>query len=272
MKKFKEFLEKRWWQGVGGIAGLVALVVLAVLQFRGIVHISGLAVSIAVNIILAIALALVAVRATRWKRKYERVSGKLEEIKGLVEEQREAMEEQREAMRRKRVFLPDPNNVSKLNIDNDLLNELYGQAYSRAVSKYHDAKLSSLTILVYPYKDDRVSIHFNFYSQWAGRQCTLMIGEIGDMRESLPNKPTEGEATFEELPWVRDPNWPQFLKKSCEKVGPLPPAPGSDCFLLAEAGGNFRWRVAFEDGVTGKVFWLRWDGKGEPILEQPPSG
>jgi len=28
-----------------------------------------------------------------------------------------------------------------------------------------------------------------------------------------------------------------------------------------------RWRISFEDGVTGKEFRFSWDGKGDPIPE-----
>jgi hypothetical protein len=258
MKNLKEFLEKRWWQGVGGIAALIAIVI-AILQWQGIVNISGLALSITLNIILAIALAVVAVLARRWKRRGEQLSSRLEEVAGVVERQKEAMKP-------KRVLLPDPNCIWKLNIDNVLLNELYGQAYGHAVDKYHDAKLSGLAILVHPYfEDTRVSIHFEFYSQWAQRQCTLIIHEIGDMTESVPSKPEATAEIFEELPWIRDPNWPQFLRQSCEKVGPLSPALWTHYTLSAYAREEDRWSITFEDGVTGKEFWFYWDGKGEPM-------
>lgn len=263
MKEFKEFLEKRWWQGIGGIAGIAALV-LAVLQLRGIVHISGLAVSIAVNIILAVVLALVAVRASRWKRKYERVSTSLEEIKGRVEEQKEVRI-------RKRVLLPDPDYIWRLNIDNTLLTELYGQAQGRAITKFHDAKLRDVAILVFPYEkdEDRVSVHFGFYSQWADRGCTYIVSEMRDMRESRPDKLEKWErVTFDELPWLKDPNWPQFLKKSCEKVEPLSPADWTNYQICAMAWRKPPWSVTFEDGLTGKESNFSWDGKGEPIPEE----
>lgn len=260
MKNLKEFLEKRWWQGVGGIAGLVALV-LVILQFLGIVHISGLAVSITVNIILAIALALVSIRAIRWKRRGEHLSSRLEEIAGLAERQKEAK-------KRKRVLLPDPNCIWKLNIDNVLLNESYGQAYGHAVNKYHDAKLSCLAILVHPYADDRVSIHFSFYSKWADRVSSFGISEVGDIHEFLPDKPAASNferTTFDELPWNREQNWLQFLKKSCEKVGPLSPDRWTNYTLSAYPHAESPWLMHFEDGVTGKEIWLDWDGKGDPM-------
>lgn len=258
MKEFREFLERRWWQGIGGIAGIAALV-LAILQLRGILHISGLAVSIAVNIILAVILALVATWAIKWKRKHEHASSRLEEIEGLTERQKEAK-------KRKRVLLPDPNYMWKLNIDNVLLNELYGQAYGLAVNEYHDAKLSGLGIVVHPYQHDRVSILLDFYSQWARRECTFFISEIRDMTESVPSKPKAAGATFEELPWIRDPNWQQFLKKACEKARPLSPALKTEYIISADTGENPQWWILFMDGVTGKELGFDWDAKGEPML------
>ena len=243
MKNLKEFLEKRWWQGVGGIAGLIAIVI-GILQWRGIVNISWLAVSIAVNIILAIALTVVAIRARKWKRRGEQLK------------------------KRKRDLLPDSNCIWELNIDNVLLNELYGQAYGLAVNKYHDAKLSHLAILVYPYLDDRVSIQFSFYSKWADRVSTFVISEIGDIYELLPDKPAAAKferTTFDELPWNREQNWMQFLKKSCEKVGPLSPDSWTHYMLLALSGAGHHWSMSFKDGVTGKESWLNWDGKGDPV-------
>jgi hypothetical protein len=257
MKNLKEFLEKRWWQGVGGIAALIAIVI-AILQWQGIVSISWLAVSIMVNIMLAVALAVVAVLARRWKRRGEQLSSRIGEIEGLVERQKEAR-------KRKRVLLPDPNCTWKLSVDNALLNELYGQAYGLAVNKYHDAKLSGLGILVSPYRHDRVSILFDFYSRWARRECTFFISEILDMTESVPSKPKAAGATFEELPWIRDPNWQQFLKKSCEKAGPLSPAFNTGYILSADAGEGPQWWISFTDGVTGKECRFDWDGKGEPM-------
>lgn len=253
----REFLEKRWWQGVGGIAGIIALV-LVMLQFLGIVNISGLAVSIALNIILAIALASIAIWATKWKHKYEDTSSRLEKITGLMKKPE-----------RQRILLPDPNYIWKLNIDNTLLTELYGQGHGLAITKFHDAKLSGLDIIVYPYREDRVSIMFSFYSQWGNRECTYIISETRDIKESLPSEPAEFKATFRELPWLQHPNWPQFLRKSCEKVGPLPQADWTIYHLsiYAQASQEALWDVSFEDGVTGKKFNFSWDGKGEPISE-----
>lgn len=253
----KEFLEKRWWQGIGGIAGITAIVI-GLLQWRDILHISGIAVSIALNIIFAIVLVVLIVWGINWKRKYKDATSRIEEMQRETEKPFE----------RKRVLLPDSTNISRLNIDNALLNELYGQASGHAVNKYHDAKLNALVILVHPYNPTLgVSIMFYFYSEWANRVCRFHISETQDMHELLPGYPAGGsdKATFDELPWLRDQNWPHFLKKSCERVGPLSPNPWTDYMLSAYAFRALHWGITFEDGVTGKRSRFEWDGIGEPI-------
>ncbi len=259
----KEFLEKRWWQGVGGIAGIIALV-FVVLQFLGIVNISGLGVSIALNIMLAIALALIGIWATRWKRKYENASSRLEKSEGLLMKWMKKSE-------RQRVLLPDKDEMWRLNIDNALLTQLYGQAHGLATTRFHDAKLCGLDIIVYPYDPlDRVSIMFSFYSRWADRKCTYILGETRDMTESQPSKPAkceEDRVTFHELPWVKDLDWSQFIRKSCEKVGPLSPARWTGYHISTAAWLELQWSISFKGGVTGKESDFSWDGKGEPISE-----
>ena len=239
----REFLEKRWWGGVGVIIALI-LGLPALLQYFGKVDIPWLAITIALNIILVVTLVLVAIWITKLKK-------------------------QEQPRKRQRVLLPDLNYICRLNIDNALLTELYSQAHGLATTRFHDSKLSRLSIIVHPYQEDRVSIMFGFYSQCGSRDCTCIVSEIRDIKESLPSKPAEFKATFDELPWLRDPDWLEFLKKSCEKVGPLSQADWTMYHLYTHASGPKEqlWDVSFEDGVTGKEFRFSWDGKGEPIPE-----
>ena len=250
----RQFFEKRWWGGVGVIIALI-LGLPALLQYFGKVDIPWLAVTIALNIILVVTLVLVAIWITKLKRKYEDASSRLKK--------------QEQPRKRQRVLLPDLNYICRLNIDNVLLTELYSQAHGLATTRFHDSKLNSLHIIVRPYHEDRVSIIFGFYSQWGNRKCTCIVSEIRDITESLPSKPAEFEATFDELPWLRDPDWLEFLKKSCEKVGPLSQADWTMYHLstYAWASQEKLWHVSFEDGGTGKEFGFSWDGKGEPIPE-----
>ncbi len=260
----KEFLEKRWWQGVGGIAGIIALV-LVVLQFLGIVNISWLGFSIAINIIFGMALALVVIWAIKWKHRYVDVNGRLEKIK-------EIMEKQPRTMKVKRVLLPDPKYIWKLNIDNALLMDMYGEAHANAITDFHDARLADLDIIVYPYAPrDRVSILFGFYSRWADRVCTYIITESIDMHQSVPSEPATDDSdrvTFSELPWIRDSDWSQFLRKSCEKVGPISPARWTLYHLSTRAWREPLWSIDFKDGVTGREFKCSWVGEGEPVIEE----
>jgi len=271
----KEFLEKKWWAGVGVIVA-ITLFVLGILERRDILHISGIAVSIALNIIFVIVLVVLIVWGIKWKRKYEAATRRIEEMQGAATEVMKGLEvlkkdieAEKKAIERKMVLLPDETNISRLKIDNALLSELYGQACGRAVDKYHDAKLNGLSIVVHPYtpSGDKVAILFDFYSKWANRVCRFYISETEDMHELLPDHPAEesDKATFDELPWVKAQNWAQFLKKSCEKVGPLSPNPWTNYMLSADAHRKLQWWISFEDGVTGKRSNFDWDGIGEPI-------
>lgn len=257
----KEFLEKRWWGGVGVIIALI-LGVPALIQFWGKVNISWLAVTIALNIILVITLALVAIWITKLKRKYEDANNRLEKSKGLLMELMKKSE-------RQRILLSDPNHIWKLNVDNDVLTKLYGEAHGQATTKFHDAKLADLDIIVNPYKSgDRVGILFSFYSRWADRKCTFIVGETVDVHESVPSEPAKDDndrVTFEELPWLKNLNWPQFIRKSCEKAEPLSPSDGSIYHVSTRAWQEPPWDISFRDGITGKEFRFSWDGKGDPI-------
>lgn len=257
----KEFLEKRWWGGVSVIIALL-LGIPALIQYFGEVNISWLAVTIALNAILAIALILVAVWNARLKHKYENISGRLEEIKEFVEKQMKTMKQQR-------VLLSDPDYIWKLNIDNTLLTQLHGQAHGLAMIEFEDAKLSRLGIIVNPYQaHDRVSILFTFYSKWADRVCTCIVTEVRNMNKSVPSHPATDEldrVTFDEPPWLRDPNWPQFVRKACEKAGPLSRADWTGYHVSAMAWNEPPWDISIKDGATGREVDFSWDGKGDPI-------
>ena len=262
----KEFFEKRWWTGVGAAAGIAAIV-LSILQYRGI-DISLIHISIAANIVLGIALAIIARQARKWKRKYEDANSRLEKIMAMLEKRAQGS-------KRKGFFLPDINAIWKLNIDNALLTQLHGQALGLAVTKFQDAKLCDFDIIVNPYQNDRVSILFRFYCGLADRACIFIIGEQGDWHESLPSEPVIDELhriTFNELPWLSAPDWLQFLRKSCEKVGPLSPATWTQYHMATRAYMNEKWSISFKDGVTGAESNFSWDGKGEPTQEERIKG
>lgn len=255
----KEFLEKRWW---GGISVIIALLlgIPALIQYFGEVNISWLAVTITLNAVLVIALTLVAIWSTRLKRKYEAIANRLEKLGKAAE--------------RQIVLLPDPDYIWKLNIGNDLLTQLYGEAHGLAMTDFQDAKLSRLSILVYPYQEnDRASIIFSFYSKWADRECACLVSEARNMRKTVPSYPATNELSrviFDEPPWLRFPNWSQFVRKACEKAGPLSPAYWTGYHVSVMAFRKIPWDISFEDGVTGREVVFSWDGKGDPMPEKWP--
>jgi len=267
----KNFLEKRWWGGVGVIVTLI-LGVPALIQLIGKAQVSWLAVTITLSIVLAIVIILLTIWNMKLQGKYKDVNTRVQNIRELLKQQHgHEQEDKKNTM----ILLPDPNYIWKLNIDNTLLTQLCGQAHGLALDKFSDAKLHDMSIQVNPYNDnDRVTVYFEFYSKWADRRIAFYFNERGNMEE-LRSYPAEIEAdrlVFNEMPWLRDPDWPDFLRKSCEKVDPL----SHDLFTSYHLSTQVQfpplyelpWTILFEDGVTGKTYRLEWDGKGEPITEE----
>ena len=261
----KKFFEKLGWQGTGRIVGVIVLA-LIVWQLWDAVGISWLAVSIALNVILVIILALVALRIKSWKRKYENTRARLEMTKETLAQNIEAQ----------RFGPQDQNYIWKLDIDNALLTKLYGQAYSLAITEFHDVKLNGISIMVNPYQaTDRTSILFRFYSRLADKERTYILCETGDMAEPPPSEPAkqeESRVTFDELPWVKYPDWSQFIRKSLEKVVPLSPTGETFYHIYTFAHLEPQWSICFKDGVTGEESIFSWDGRGDPISQELHKG
>lgn len=238
-KDIKEFFEKRWWLGVGALVA-IALLVVAVLPL---------------------------VCAEKPEGTVTPIPEPQEEsVTPAPEPQEETVELVPE---RQRVFLPNENEIWRLNVDNSLLTELYGKAHGLAINKFQDAKLARMSIVVHPHRTgNRVGIIFTFYSQWADRRCQYRESEASDMAELKPSEPAKDDydrSTFDELPWLRDPEWPQFLRKTSEKAGPLSPNERTYYVLSAYSAFDQQWSIWFYDGVTGNEFRFDWDGKGDPI-------
>jgi len=64
------------------------------------------------------------------------------------------------------ILQPEDADITRIGIDNKLLNQLYEQALGQAITKYHDAELSGFNLVVYPYMTvlARVNIYFYFTS------------------------------------------------------------------------------------------------------------
>lgn len=165
------------------------------------------------------------------------------------------------------ILLPDKVEMTKLDISNDFLTREYMQALSQATVKYHDAKLNSFSILVYPFSEtgSGVNIFFDFYSQWADKMCKFIFQD--DTGQTTPRSRDE-PADFDfqrtiitELPWDANPHWLQFLDRVYEKIKPLHQDPNTSYHISASADRLHPWAARFEDGVTGKKYRFKWDGK-----------
>lgn len=161
--------------------------------------------------------------------------------------------------------------ITDLGIDNNLLAKLYGQAIGLAMIKYEDAKLCYFSIIVSPYIPfgNQIIIGFKFYSAWADRVCSYdsYNGKTVTSSSTRPDTPADSDlyrVTFKELPWIQNPDWLRFVKKSYQKVGPLPRARETN-YSISTAAYWGNWSVIFYDGASGKTYFFEWDGKGDPI-------
>ena len=167
------------------------------------------------------------------------------------------------------VLLPDRNEITKLNITDGLLDQIYEQAQTQAITMYYDAQLSSFTIQVFPFQDvgASVNIYFSFYSKWVNKTCTFRYSDFQPQVEhTLPDKRARSDydkQIFNTLPWRESPQWLQFLGRVYVRIKPIPPAKSTCYHLNARAySKNTPWRVTFEDGFSGNEYVFEWDGKG----------
>ena len=169
----------------------------------------------------------------------------------------------------KSVLLPDTQDITKLNIDDNLLDQIYEQAHTQAINTYHDAKLSIFTIQVFPFQriGANVTIYLDFYSKWADKTCTFRYSDFQPQVEhSTPDKRAKSDydrKVFENMPWKESPQWMQFLKRVYVKITPISPSTKTYYHLTARAySQEAPWKVTFEDGFSGEEHPYVWNGKG----------
>jgi hypothetical protein len=204
-------------------------------------------------------------RKTAESTTQKREMTKVEELHDSAESVPRAQEEQK----LKSVLLPDGADFASLSIDNDFLNQLYGQAYRHAITKYHDAKLGSFVLDVYPFMTafPRVQISLYFRSLSTKRQCRFDFDDKDNqIRNILPDGFIKNEHqmnSFSTLPWDRSPHWLQFLKQMYGGISPLSQVTGTHCSLhvFPHEEDNATWLLSFKDGFQGRVFDYEWNGK-----------
>jgi hypothetical protein len=229
-RRITGYLGKKWWQGVAGLVGIV-LVILTV---------------------------VVILQSTDCGKQPELPQPPPSEEQ-LQTSQPSSSEEQ-----------PELISITDMGIDNALLDRLYSQAIAFAMDDYDDAELSNLSISIYPHQRylNKCTIYFDFYSKWADRVCCY--ASDGETIEPCPlgadlSADSDFErVTFKELPWVQNPDWPRFVEKSSQKVGPLSVADMTHCLIWTSAYIN-GWVARFFDGKSGKSYSFTWDGKDDPI-------
>lgn len=212
---------------------------------------------------LAVGLTITALGVLYWGFK-PRIEGFSKNQKHVQESRAETATSLKLEMQ-KTELLPDNTHITKLNIDDELLDRIYDQARRTAIGLYHDAKLSDFTIQVIPYeRPASVAIYLNFYSKWADKLCRFQYSDlISKLKHSLPDKSPESiffRNVFDALPWKTSPQWTQFLDRAYTKIRPLPPVKGT-CYHLS-ASPPMGWDLTFDDGLSGKSYRFKWNGKG----------
>lgn len=171
--------------------------------------------------------------------------------------------------RPKSTLLPDKADITKLNISNQLLDQIYEQSHSQATAIFYDAKFSHFVIQVYPFQEfgARVNIYLDFYSKSTDRICSFRYSDLEPQVEhATPDRYVTidyDRIPFTSKPWKKNPKWLQFLKRAYAIIKPIPPALGTCYHLRAVSYAKEKpWSVHFEDGFSGKPYKFSWNGKG----------
>jgi len=160
-----------------------------------------------------------------------------------------------------------PLDITKLPIDNSLLNDIYKEARSKAIDIYQDAQLSSFSIIAFPFSRmvSRYTVFLTFYSKWANKTCEFILFENSqEVEHSPPDKRAKfgyERGVFTTLPWIENPQWKQFIEKAYRKIEPLTPVKSSRYNLQARPPPNMYWYLNFEDGFSGAEYPFHWNGK-----------
>lgn len=166
---------------------------------------------------------------------------------------------------RSEVLFQGITDITRVDIDNALVDSLYEVTSQKATEIYNDAQLSGFAIQVFPFRSD-VYIYLDFYSKWANKKCSFQYScNSKKIRHITPDEPqrfNRDKIVFKTLPWKKNPNWKQIIKKTYVRIGPLHPAEKTDYHLHAYPLEDIIWSISYKDGLTGNVYSFKWDGKG----------
>ncbi len=157
----------------------------------------------------------------------------------------------------------------KLNINNALLNKLYGQVYNLVVLEIPDARLSEFDIDVFPYSNvSKVRITYCFYSKSADREMDYVFRDDLSifLERDISGIAIVNRVPFDNLPWLANREWLPSIKKACERVGPLTPDIATGYLVWVVNSPTLTWHININDSVNWHWTLFKWYGQGDPVL------
>jgi hypothetical protein len=159
--------------------------------------------------------------------------------------------------------LVDVQHIWEIGINYSMIKNLYDQSNLLALEEYHDSKLSSFSVVVYPFRENAsVCVFLYFCSAWTQRELQLLSIDYGEVK-LLQNTSLFFHEPYEQLPWDQNPDWLLFLRKACEKVDLLL-SHNEDTRYQITAHTKNSWSISFYDIVANQEYSFSWDGQGEP--------
>jgi len=166
------------------------------------------------------------------------------------------------------VLLPENTEITNLNVDNKLLDEIYEQANRKAIEMYPDALFTCFTVQVHPFVSmgSKVNIYMHFFSKFSKKTCSFSYTEIfPTVEHNLPDRPERNVSeivALTTLPWGASPHWIQFLRRAIHSKGPFAPSLKTCYHLTANSALSPIWHLSVSDGFNGNEYAFSWDGKG----------
>ncbi|MDD5339268.1 MAG: hypothetical protein PHG35_07670 [Dehalococcoidales bacterium] len=157
----------------------------------------------------------------------------------------------------------------QLNLNDDLLNNSYEQAYYLVTQEMPDAKLCEFDIDVFPYsRVSKVRLTYCFYSESADREIDYFFNDRLEitLERDITGVAIVNRSTFDTPPWIATKGWLQPIKIACEKTGSLDPSYATGYLVWVVNSPELTWNININDSVNWHWSLFKWNGRGDPVF------